>query len=86
MRLSQTPQIIGYVASALLVAFILYGAYQFYFKKPVPINQTTYVTAQDGSKVEVGQVGSAKKDRRLLTAVSYDIEDKGVSVSLGWLW
>ena len=74
-------KIISYVLSGILIGFILYGSFQYYFKKPTPIVNNT--TVQPGANLNVKQGDS--KDRRLITSI-YGSTKKDIGVSIGWLW
>ncbi len=71
----------GTVAITVVLTFVLYGAYRFYFDKPVPIvNNSTFAT---GSRPVISQASGGTKGH-LMTGVSFNQKD--VMLSLGWLW
>jgi hypothetical protein len=70
------------ILSGLLIAFILYGAYQFYFCKPTPIVNNT--TVQPGATMNVEQAKVAKSGGRLFTGISAN--NKTIMGTIGWIW
>jgi len=73
------------ILSGLLIAFILYGSYQFYFCKPTPIVNNT--TVQPGATLNVEQAKVVNQGGHLLTGV-YGGYSNGseFGVQIGWLW
>lgn len=69
----------------LLIAFVLYGSYQYYFKKPIPIVNNT--TVQPGATLNVEQSRQVNSSGRLYTGV-YGGRGNGneIGVAIGWLW
>ena len=74
-------KIYGSVAIIIVIAFLCYGAYRFYFDKPVPV--VNNVTAMPGSNFDVKQ-GSESKLGRLFTGLSGNKDT--LMVQVGWIW
>lgn len=70
----------------ILLCLCGYGAYKFYFMKPVPNTQS--ITVMPGATANIKQVEEIKKNQHLITGVyvgkSGDGFEGGVQVS--WLW
>jgi hypothetical protein len=74
------------ILAGLLVAFILYGSYQYYFKKPVLIVNNT--TVQPGATLHVEQAKAVNQSGHLYTGVSAGVVGSGTAVmgEIGWMW
>ena len=70
----------------LLIAFVLYGSYQYYFKKPTPIVNNT--TVQPGANLNVTQSPKVNERGHLYTGIYGGHVGSGleVGVALGWIW
>jgi hypothetical protein len=67
------------VSLVILSSLILYGSYEFYFDKPVPIiNNNTF---EKGATLNQKPEG---KKQHLITGVSFN--QNTVLASIGWLW
>lgn len=80
-------KIIGAVSIVVLVCLIGYGAYEFYFEKPIPIINNT--TVQSGGQVHVEQsVPKVSKSGHLYTGVYGGKSGNGsdLGIEIGWLW
>ena len=73
-------KIVGYIAITILGGFILFGAYQYYFKKPVPIVNNTTVESGATMQVEQGKQNS----QHIITGLYGN--HKEVGIWFGWLW
>jgi hypothetical protein len=70
-------KIIGTIAIICLVGIILYGAYSYYFKKPIPVvNNYTAPVTQNTYQI--------KNKQHLITGI-YGNKDT-IGISVGWLW
>ena len=74
-------KIVGYIAITILGGFILFGSYQYYFKKPVPIVNNT--TVESGATMQVDQ-DTGKSNKQFFTGIYGDRSEVGIVV--GWLW
>lgn len=74
-------KIVGYIAITILGGLILYGSYQYYFKKPVPIVNNT--TVESGATMQVDQ-DTGKSTRQFFTGIYGGRSEVGIVV--GWLW
>ena len=74
-------KIVGYIAITILGGLILYGSYQYYFKKPVPIVNNT--TVESGATMQVDQ-DTGKSNRQFFTGIYGGRSEVGIVV--GWLW
>ena len=74
------------VFGGLFVAFVCFGAYQYYFKKPTPIINNT--TVQPGATLNVEQSKQVNTSGRLYTGVYGGRDGSGteVGIAIGWLW
>lgn len=70
------------VLSGIFLAFILYGSWQYYFKKPVPIVNNT--TVSPGATMNVEQAKIVNKGGHLYTGLSGGKD--AILVEVGWLW
>jgi len=70
----------------ILIAIVLYGSYQYYFKKPTPIVNNT--TVQPGATLNVEQAKQENKTGRLYTGISAGKVGSGTAIlaEIGWLW
>ena len=66
----------------ILLCFVGYGAYKFYFMKPVPNTQS--FTIMPGATANIKQVEEIKKNQHLMTGVYFSKDEIGGTVS--WLW
>ena len=73
-------KIVGYIAITILGGFILFGSYQYYFKKPVPIVNNT--TVESGATMQVEQ--GKQNNNRLFTGLYGSRSEIGVVVGWGW--
>jgi hypothetical protein len=70
----------------VLVALVLYGAGQYYFKKPTPIINNT--TVQPGATLNVEQNKSTRSGGHLYTGIYGGRSGAGTDLGLevGWIW
>ena len=66
----------------ILIALVLYGAYQFYFRKPTPIVNNTVV--QSGGKIDVQQGKTQTTSSHLITGLSVGRNE--IMGTIAWLW
>jgi hypothetical protein len=73
------------VLGGILVALVIYGATQYYFKKPIPIVNNT--TVQPGATLNVEQNKTIKSNGRLYTGV-YGGRNNGteIGIAVGCAW
>lgn len=48
-------KIVGAVSSAVLLSLVLYGSYQYYFSKPIPVINNNTFQAGSNPKIEQGK-------------------------------
>jgi hypothetical protein len=70
----------------ILIALVLYGSFQYYFKKPIPIVNNT--TVQPGATLNVEQAKSVNSTGHLYTGVYGGRSGDGTEIGLavGWIW
>jgi hypothetical protein len=86
MNYAKIGKYVLYALGICLVLLVCWGAYKFYFMKPVPNTQT--ITVMPGATANIKQVEELKKAQHLITGLylgkSGDATEYGVEVS--WLW
>lgn len=75
-------KLLTFVPISIIAGLVLFGAYQFYFNKPIPIVNNT--TVQPGANLNVEQ-NKEEKRGSLFTGIYSNFKDE-VGGIIGWSW